>query len=239
MTTVRQHPVQLSLPGQAHVADGPHDQAGMYVMHHAFRRDLARFERAVRATPVGEASTWAALERRWHRLGEVLHHHHEVEDTAIWPALQERAVEAGEPGSVALLAAMQDEHALIDPALTACADAFRAVREHPCADHRNALDVCVTSARAALLGHLAHEEGEALPLLQRVFTPDDFAATEKAAQAGYPLRLVVFLLPWVADGLPSEAMARILADAPPGYGLLLRLCRIPFRRNENRAFRYA
>ena len=43
---------QICLPGQAHVADGPHDQTGMYLMHHAFRRDLDRFRDAVRRTPV-------------------------------------------------------------------------------------------------------------------------------------------------------------------------------------------
>src|SRR3546814_2114133 len=42
------HP-QISLPGQAHVAHGPHDQSGMYLMHHAFRRDLGSFESAVRS----------------------------------------------------------------------------------------------------------------------------------------------------------------------------------------------
>ena len=31
---------QLTLPGQSHTAEGPHDQTGMYVMHHALRRDL-------------------------------------------------------------------------------------------------------------------------------------------------------------------------------------------------------
>ena len=38
---------QVTLPGQSHTAEGPHDQIGMYVMHHAFRRDL----RAVHAPP--------------------------------------------------------------------------------------------------------------------------------------------------------------------------------------------
>ncbi len=238
MTAVGTHPVQLSLPGQSHVAEGPHDQAGMYVMHHAFRRDLARFEQAVRTTPVHETGTWAALRRRWQRFGEVLHHHHEVEDTAMWPLLRERAVAAGEPDAVALLAAMEAEHGGIDPALEACADGFRSMVGHPCDDHRNALDVCVTSARAALLAHLAHEEREALPLLQRVFSVEDFAATEKAAGAGYPVRLVPFLLAWVADGLPADAMARILADAPPGYGLLLRLSRVRYERVERTTFRH-
>ena len=44
---------QIRLPGQTHVAEGPHDQTGMYLAHHAFRRDLANVESAVRHTPVG------------------------------------------------------------------------------------------------------------------------------------------------------------------------------------------
>jgi hypothetical protein len=50
MSTTDSYPRQVSLSGQAAVADGPYDQTGMYVMHHAFRRDLARFESAVRRT---------------------------------------------------------------------------------------------------------------------------------------------------------------------------------------------
>ena len=29
------NPEQVRLPGQAHVAEGPYDQTGMYIMHHA------------------------------------------------------------------------------------------------------------------------------------------------------------------------------------------------------------
>ena len=55
---------QICLPGQAHVAEGPHDQTGMYLMHHAFRRDLAAFEDAVRRTPLHDDGTWRLLRRR-------------------------------------------------------------------------------------------------------------------------------------------------------------------------------
>ena len=78
---------QVTLPGQAFTAEGPHDQTGMYVMHHGFRRDLDRFVEAARNTPVGEAEVWAALEERWGRFDDVLHHHHHVEDEAFWPVL--------------------------------------------------------------------------------------------------------------------------------------------------------
>ncbi len=239
MTTTDTRPAQLDLPGQAHVADGPHDLSGMYLMHHAFRRDLARFEAAARATPVEDSRTWRALDRRWTRFGEVLHHHHTAEDVSAWPLLRERALAAGERGSLAVLDAMEAEHGDIDPALQACDAAFRTMVDRPGDDHRNALAVTVSAVRSALLTHLAHEETDALPMWQRLLTADDHAGVDKAAQAGYPLRLVLsFLLPWVADGLPDGAMRRVMHDAPPGYGLVLRVARIGYSRGDRVAFRY-
>ena len=82
---------QLTLPGQAHTAEGPHDQTGMYVMHHALRRDFDRFAAAVEGTPIAEHEVWAALERRWVAMADVLHHHHSAEDDELWPLLQRHA----------------------------------------------------------------------------------------------------------------------------------------------------
>ena len=42
-------PRQLRLPGQAAAPEGPVDMQTMYLMHHAFRRDLDSFAAAVRA----------------------------------------------------------------------------------------------------------------------------------------------------------------------------------------------
>ena len=238
MNETSTHPGQIRLPGQSCVADGPHDQIGMYVMHHAFRRDLTAFESAVRATPVSDAATWRALAVRWTRFATTLHHHHGVEDSHLWPVLVAKTRASGDAEGLAVLEAMEAEHDQIDPALTSVATGFAAMVEHPCADHRNALDVHVTSARAALHAHMTHEETDALPLLQRSLSEDENAAFEKAAHAAYPLRTIPFLLPWAAKGLPAEAMERILATAPPGYGLLLRLFRGRFERVERKAFRY-
>src|SRR3954451_25088281 len=134
-------PRQICLPGQTHVAEGPHDQTGMYVMHHAFRRDLDRFHKAVRATPVDERDTWRALAARWERFAEVLHHHHTVEDEHIWPVMERRLEERGElaePGDLEALHAMTAEHDLVDPALEACGRGFAAMAERPSDDQRNA-----------------------------------------------------------------------------------------------------
>jgi hypothetical protein len=234
-------PTQVRLPGQAHVAEGPHDQTGMYLMHHAFRRDLARFEAAARRTPVDATGTWRALAARWQRFLTVLHHHHLVEDSAFWPVLLDavRADADADADAVALLTAMEAEHAGIDPAVAACTAAFADLLAHPCDEHREALDRHVTTTRAALLAHLAHEETEALPLLQRVMTDDQFAACEAAAARGYPPRLFPFLVPWVCDEVPADVAERFLAQAGRAYVLLLRLLRGRYARRERAAFRFA
>lgn len=229
---------QLTLPRQAHTAEGPHDQTGMYVMHHALRRDFVHFVAAVEGTPVSEQEVWAALEQRWVRMAEILHHHHEAEDEELWPLLLQHAEESGAAEDLRLLADMEAEHERIDPALSACRAAFAAMVEHPCADHRNALQVRLGAAHQGLLEHLAHEEGHALPMLQRSLTEEENRRFEKAVERRYPLRMVPFLLPWAMAEVPVEARDRLLESTPPGYGLLLRLLRGRFERGERRAFRY-
>lgn len=230
---------QVTLPGQAHTAEGPHDQTGMYVMHHAFRRDLHQFVEAARRTPVEDAEVWQALVKRWAAFDGVLHHHHQIEDTAFWPTLLRHADAAGNAGDRVTLEAMEAEHSLIDPALQRCRDALAQMVTHPCEDHRNALDVRLTSIREALLQHLHHEETVALPLLQRTMTDAEFAAAEAAAQKGYPPSSFAFLIPWVMHELPDDAASRVVAGAFPGFTVLHRLTRRRFLRLQRVAFRHA
>lgn len=232
-------PAQMSLPGQSHTAEGPHDLSGMYLMHHAFRRDLDRFVPAVRATPVGDDPTWTALHARWLRFAEVLHHHHVLEDEWIWPPLVESAEAAGRHEDAATLRSMEAEHETVDPALERCTAAFAEMAAHPCEDHRNALDVRMTAVRELLAAHLAHEETGALPLVQSTMTAAQWAASEKAAEKGYPVRMLPFLLVWVDDALPPDARARLRADAGPVLGVVLRLASPWHQRKERRTFRHA
>jgi hypothetical protein len=162
-----------------------------------------------------------------------------VEDVAFWPPLLARADEAGARADRDTLEAMEAEHALVDPALASTSSAFEAMQSHPCVDHRNALDVRITALRQALADHLRHEETEGLPLVQRTMTRPEWDAAERAAAKGYPTRLVPFLVPWVADDLPRDALHRLLRDVGPVYGLVLRVFRPRYEAKERAAFRYA
>jgi iron-sulfur cluster repair protein YtfE (RIC family) len=236
-TTSTHHP-QLDLPGQTHVAEGPLDQTGMYVMHPAFRRDLAAFASSVRATPLGDHDTWQALAHRWDRFAATLHHHHTAEDTLYWPVLLTAVEARGTEADLVEVHAMSEEHADIDPLVTAIGDGFAGVAEHPCEEHRNALDIRVAGLREVLGEHLRHEETVVLPLVQKVMTLAEFQTVEKAIGKSYPVRDVPFIVGWALEGLTPEARDAMFALAGAPYRVLHALVRRRFERSEARAFRY-
>jgi hemerythrin-like domain-containing protein len=228
-------PRQLRLPGQAAAPDGPVDMYMMYVMHHAFRRDLAAFAAAVPRTPVDDLATWQALSDRWALFADALHHQHEGEDAWLWPALLERA-EADERET---LEAMEAEHEGIDPLLDACATGLGSLAAGAGRDARAALAVRMCATRESLGRHLAHEEKDAMRILQCHFTQADWDAIERRFAEGVTLNKVLSLLPWAVHGIPAPMRPELFARTGTAYRLLWRATRRHFARRDARAFRYA
>lgn len=133
---------------------------------------------------------------------------------------------------------MSEEHAGIDPLVHTCAEGFSAVLDHPCEEHRNALDIRIAGLREVLGAHLEHEEDVVLPLVQRVMTTEEYEAVDKAIARHYPMREVAFLIGWAMYGLPPEGQRRMIALAGAPYRVLHTLLRRRFERAEQRAFRY-
>lgn len=228
-------PIQLRLPGQAAAPNGPVDMQIMYVMHHGFRRDLEKFTAAAQHTPVGDREVWRLLATRWAVLAEVLHMHHAGEDAGLWPWL----LEHGTPEDRSTLEAMEAEHAEIDPLLASCAEGFEGLAVAADEDARAALTVRLAATRDSLGRHLAHEETDAIAILQRLMTPADWAALdEEYLKAELTPALVGKLVPWAAYGIPREALRRLFADAGLGFKLVWLATRRRFAAREARAFRY-
>ena len=239
MTSTSTHG-QLMLPGQAAAPAGPVDLTPMFLMHHAFRRDLDNFEAAVRATPVADRRTWRALDQRWRRFAAILHHHHSGEDAYIWPLLVAAVQAGGTPEDRATLDAMEAEHAEIDPMLEACARGFATLAERFDGTARSALAADLTRTREKLAAHLGHEERDALALVQRFLTPEDWARLDKQVGSGYPAKLVPFTLAWIMHDLPADGRAAAADFLGKGATTLWSLAlRRPFERRERATFRYA
>jgi hemerythrin-like domain-containing protein len=241
MTTTAPSVPQVLLPGQAAAPEGPVDMIMMYVMHHAFRRDLAAFAARVPTVAVDDATTWRALAQRWTDFASVLHKHHSGEDAGLWPLLLERVDAAGDAEGRATLEAMEAEHAEIDPLLEGCAAGLRRLAERVDEDTRAALAVRVCAARESLRRHLAHEETEAIAIIQRLLTAEDWTRIEEEHVGGdVPFATVVRIVPWAAYGVPREALDRVFAQAGGrGFRLVWLCTRRRFARTHARTFRYA
>lgn len=234
-TTQSDWPTQIRLAGQTAAPDGPVDMFMMYVMHHAFRRDLAMLTEAARVTPASDRVAWRLLRQRWSTFHDTLHSHHTGEDAGLWPLLLERSGTQER----AALEAMEAEHAEFEPLLEACDRGFTRLAEHADDDARAALAVRLAATRECLARHLEHEETGAIPILQRVCTQEDWERLEEEHfQADVTLGKVVRVVPWAASGLPREVRDHVFAKTDKGFRLVWLLTRRRFARQQARAFRH-
>jgi hypothetical protein len=133
--------------------------------------------------------------------------HHTGEDTDLWPRM--RAHLAGQPDELALLQAMEDERGRIDPLLDAVDDAL-ADRDQ---GHQRLADT-VGALTAELSGHLAHEERNTLPLMDRSQTPAEWQSFVADQRRNNGIRGAAQFFPWLLDGASAEQTQAVLAGLP-------------------------
>lgn len=181
------------------------DMTMMYAFHDALRRDLERLAR-ITARVDDDPRHILRTAVGWQLFTTYLRVHHTAEDVAVWPAMY-RAV-AGRPDDLALLDAMEAEHAAIDPLLHAV-DAALADRD---AGPRRLGDA-VDALRGGLTAHLRHEETEALPLIDATLAEEQwrsFGADHRGRIGGDVARY----LPWVLDAADPVTAEKILRGLP-------------------------
>ncbi|ACU74701.1 Hemerythrin HHE cation binding domain protein [Catenulispora acidiphila DSM 44928] len=183
----------------------------MYITHDAFRRDLSRLRRAAaegRTDSVGVHDGWENFKRQ-------LHVHHTAEDEALWPRVE--AAGAARPDTAEILAAMAAEHARLDPLLEAVDVAME--------ERRDSEDLAgaVAFLEAALNDHMKHEEQAALPLIQEVLTPKDWAAFSRAIARKQKLSGAAAYVPWVIDGADDAQRAAFFTAMPAPVKVLNRM----------------
>lgn len=179
----------------------------MRILHRAFRRDGARLARTAERYGTESEETHDALLVGWHGFSSSLHHHHTIEDAHIWPVM--RAKLADRPDDLAVLDAMEAEHALIDPALEALERAFDD-READRDEVAGRIDDLVSLLRT----HLDHEERDAFPLISELVTAQEWQALTKASMKELRLSDIAQIGPYLLEGA-SPAEVRVVLDELP------------------------
>jgi len=184
-----------------------HDMTLMHAMHDALRRELGRIARITARGPGDDPRRVLAAAVGWQMFKSYLHTHHTAEDQAIWPVLREQV--AGRPDDLALLDAMESEHAAIDPLLAAIdAEVARTDAGRQLAELTDRLATTLT-------GHLKHEETEALPLIDATMSAAQWQHFEEVHRTGFGTD-TPRVFPWLldeADQARTEAVFSLLPAA--------------------------
>ena len=154
-----------------------------------------------------------AVGNGWEVFKRQLHAHHRGEDEFIWPALGERLSRSD--SAVSVFAAMEDEHARIDPLLAAVDAAFDGFTYDRLADVIDTLATTLTS-------HLAHEEKDALPLIGTTLTGAEWNAVGRRIARTNGLSAGAEFFAWMLDGVPPGRVAAVLGQLPRPLRLLYR-----------------
>jgi Hemerythrin HHE cation binding domain len=182
------------------------DMSMMFAMHDALRRELVQVARiASRTDDHPGRRLRAAL--GWELFKKFLLVHHQSEDDTLWPTLRTNV--AGQPDRVALADALEAEHAVIEPLLTAI-DAAAADPDYGYQRFGDIVDELATKLSA----HLSHEETDGLPLIDVSLTAQEwqrFAQVHAERIAGD----APMYMPWLLNGASPQTLDAILGKFPP------------------------
>lgn len=177
------------------------------VIHGAVRRDLDRLSTALGRLQDGDTARAGALERAYANLRTELTHHHEGEDTYIFPMLGRIGVDQ------ALLDAMESEHHAMADALAETAEAMGTVARTGSKADAAAAQASVVRTREVVERHLRHEEEELEPQLNQHLESPEWKAVEKKLRS-QPLGVAGRFFAWVTDGMSDEHRAFLKKTVP-------------------------
>lgn len=178
----------------------------LLLSHHAFRRDIARFIKAVAQIKAGDTSHAEAVREEWNKsYRQALHGHHTVEDTRIFPDIRSK-----HPELASALDKLSEQHHLIDPVLEKGDIAFADLA------HPEKAEAVLKELKTLLDQHLAFEEEEITPALREgkefPVPPDDKMAAMYADGFAWSMQgIAPEVLDEVRKMLPQILLAKLPA----------------------------
>lgn len=178
------------------------DMRMMLLIHSALLRDFSLIRDALDGPPT------TALVQRWRLACDILRHHQRAEDVSLWPLIESCA--ADDSDERAVLDAMLSEHGMIDPLVDALDESL--IEGGDPAAARAQLDALIDAMRS----HFAHEESDAMPILERLVPVADRRTFERQQRESIDPDQRLMFFPWLTDGA-EEADAEFVWTKLPWF----------------------
>jgi hemerythrin-like domain-containing protein len=184
------------------------------VIHAAVRRDLNRLESALATARDGDTTRARQLTAAYAHLHEQLTHHHEGEDTYVFPYL------AQVEGAGELVQVMESEHQAMAEALDRADTAMSAYGATGSAGDAHTARDAIADVQAVVERHFHHEETELEPLLLPHIETPEWKAVAKKLRPTSVTESGRFMA-WIQDGIPDEERAYLRSEIPVPVTFLL------------------
>lgn len=142
------------------------DVREMYMSHAVFRREFGLLPAAISNVAAGDAARAQVVAQHYELIQELLHHHHQAEDTYLWPRLVGRAPQEALP-VVAVMEAQHEQLANLLADVAAGLNGWWGTAD-PVEDAR--LTEMAGRLRGLIAEHLTAEEEQAVPLIAQHIT---------------------------------------------------------------------
>jgi hemerythrin-like domain-containing protein len=193
----------------------PIDVRDMAIVHRTFRSAYDESARLVRANPTPSAERVTFLADHIDFGVGMLHHHHESEDTLLYPLLVARV-----PEQAANTERVEHEHQLVAGAIDAVSTACAAWRRAPSAETGEALAAALVGLNDTLQPHLDDEEREIVPLAAVTLTQAEWDAMGAHSRAQIPRNRMPIAFGMLLEPLDEADRAHMKSQLPAPVRLL-------------------
>ncbi|NLU69475.1 hemerythrin domain-containing protein [Streptomyces sp. HNM0574] len=211
----------------------PADSRDMFAVHTMFRREFGALPALIRGVAADDRARARTVAEHVDLVVGLLHVHHRSEDEHCWPKLASRGPEDVAP----LVDLMRSQHRTVDAALTETEQRTARWRSTATAADREALAGTVDGLLPPLGEHLAAEEAQLLPLIDRHLTAGEWAEVGSKALGTMPRGSLPVLFGMLLQEATDEerALLREAAGAPV-FAVMSRLGPVAARRYRRRVF---
>lgn len=191
------------------------DTRDMYMAHAGLRREFRLLPGLIRSVAPGDIRRAEVVGAHAALVCAVLHQHHEGEDLLLWPKLVER----GGAEAAAIVPTMEQQHRAIEDGHTEVTGLLGGWRST--GQGGEALADAFERLTAALVEHMALEEEQILPLVEKHLTAKEWHQLAEHGKAVTPKKVMALVFGMAMYEGDPEVVKAVLALAPLPVRLLV------------------